>query len=342
MRKYPNILVDIIAKSGVNLNSISKMSGVSNTYLTKLSKGGINHPGKDKIASILLGLNYTITDINKVLAEYDYQQLNEHDIPQILINNRRRKIEGRMMPHYDRLYFELMLTVFEYIGGTKVLLKDRPSGIYQPYELYMMKEFQHEVDDDASKFLKTLTGKVVEERLENFWKNCEKGDKVITYMCRDCLDDSLVRALKHYVVNGNERTTRLLAGYYANALSSALKFPEQHKLLVVDRCPKFRFLIQNADSDHPKINFTGENPHASKNPYDQSGLEGFSTDSKSMILLFENEIRLCEESTDMNDPMNTPEGFRDYVRSRFAEFGAGDILDSCMDELMSDPGVKLL
>jgi transcriptional regulator with XRE-family HTH domain len=109
MRKYTETLSGIIESSGLNLNQISKVSGISNAYLTKLIKGNINKPGKDKIASILLALNYSMTDINGVLAEYDYMPLNRHDIPDILDNNRRRKFEGRILPQFDNIYFELLM-----------------------------------------------------------------------------------------------------------------------------------------------------------------------------------------------------------------------------------------
>jgi transcriptional regulator with XRE-family HTH domain len=61
MRKYTETLPGIIESSGLNLNQISKVSGISNAYLTKLVKGHINKPGKDKIASILLALNHSVT-----------------------------------------------------------------------------------------------------------------------------------------------------------------------------------------------------------------------------------------------------------------------------------------
>lgn len=94
MRKFPDTLVRIIKDSEMNVNQISKISGISNTYLTKLIRKQINHPGKDKITCVLLALNYKISEINSILSEYDYMPLNIHDIPGILKNNLRRKFEG--------------------------------------------------------------------------------------------------------------------------------------------------------------------------------------------------------------------------------------------------------
>ena len=69
MRQFPSTLQNIIKESGLNLNNISQASGVSNAYLAKLSRNEINRPGKDKITSILLSLNHTISEINRVLTE---------------------------------------------------------------------------------------------------------------------------------------------------------------------------------------------------------------------------------------------------------------------------------
>jgi len=55
MRKFSDTLAEIIEASKMNVNQISKISGFSNTYLTKLIRKKINHPGKDKIA---IGKNY--------------------------------------------------------------------------------------------------------------------------------------------------------------------------------------------------------------------------------------------------------------------------------------------
>ena len=341
MRKYPDTINDIIAKSGLNLNNISKLSGVSNTYLTKLNKKMINHPGKDKIASILLALNYRIADINSVLAEYDYQPLNKLDIPAILNNNRKRKIEGPLMPHYDRLYFELMLVVFEQIGGTKIVIKDLPSGIYQPYSLYMLKEFQLELDGEAERFLYELTGHVVRDRLRLFEENCMKGHRITTYMCRECLAETLDRVLNKCIEEKDKGRLQLFAQYMANAASCAIKFPEQHKLLITDRCSVFEFLVQDADGRKPALNFTGSTRHTFNNPYDQHNLEGFSTSAPAMFNLFKLEIEMCEKALGPNESRNAPEAFRDFVAAKFAKWKVSHVFDEAMSGLMDTPGFKL-
>ncbi|WP_415715060.1 hypothetical protein [Maridesulfovibrio sp.] len=341
MRKYPDTLTDIIADSGMNLNNISNLSGVSNTYLTKLSKNMINHPGKDKIASILLALNQRITDINAVLAEYDYQPLNKHDIPAILNNNRKRKIEGPLMPHYDRLYFELMLVVLEQMGGAKIVVKDRPSGIYQPYRLYMLKEFQLELDGEAERFLYELTGNVVRERLRLFEENCRNGQTITTYMCRECLNEALDKIITQSIADNDMGKLQYYAQYMANAASCAIKFPEQHSLLITDRCSIFEFLIQDAYGKKPALNFTGNTRHTFNNPYDQHNLEGFSTSAPALLKLFNTEVEMCKKAVTPENSPARPEAFSNYVSEKFSRWKVGHIFEEAMDELMSTPDFKL-
>lgn len=341
MRKYPDTLLNIIAQSELNINNISNLSGISNAYLTKLSKGRINHPGKDKIASILLALNYTIAEINEILAQYDYQQLNRHDIPDILINNQRRKITGRLLPSYERLHFEMVLAVFERIGGTKILVKNRPSGIYQPHPLYMANEFQREVRDEVTQFQYDLTSRMVEERLKLFRRNCRAGNRVINYICGHCFDENLDGHLQRYAATGDEYMADLFAKYYANAISSAIKFPHQHKIHIIERCTSFEFLIQNAEGKNPTINFTSNAPHARTNPYEQHNLRGFSTDSASILHLFNLEVDMCKAAINPKDSRNTPEGLREYVARKFGQWKRRHLFEEAMDELMATPGVKL-
>lgn len=338
MRQYPETLVQIIAESGYNQNQISMISGISNAYLTKLLKGNINRPGKDKIASILLALHHSIANINYILSEYDYMPLNRHDIPDILNNNRRRKFEGRILPQFDHLYFELLMAALENLGGTKILIKNRPSGIFIPIDLYMMKEFPTEADSEAESFNRAFTHDVVAERKALFLENCRKGYRYETYICRDCLEDSLRRNLGPEAAGKDPRTLRLLARYYANAAAAYMKFPEQHLHQVVKRCAIFHFQIQDAGGPAPKVSYTGRRTHDLGADCDQLTLESFLTDDRAIVALFMNEVQRCRAAQDTTDERHTPEGFHAYLRAIFFAHGQGEAFDSACAELMAQPG----
>ena len=340
MRKFSETLSTIIDASGLNLNRISKVSGISNAYLTKLIKGQINKPGKDKIASILLALNYSLTDINAILAEYDYMPLNRYDIPDILDNNRRRKFEGRILPQFDNLYFELLMAALENIGGTKILVKHRPSGIFLPTDLYMMKEFPTETDRETDKFFKTFTREVVSERKALFLANCDRGYRYETYMCRECLDDSLQRNIGPGAQQFNPHKVDLYVQFYANAVAATLKAPKQHLHYIVNRCPYFQFQIQDADGSAPKVSYTALRRHDYEKACDQFTLESFLSDDAAIVALFKNEVAHCQTAVDADAGGHTPEGFHAFIRARFDAVGLADELDAALATLMASPAPR--
>lgn len=339
MRRFPDTLINIIENSDQNINQISKISGISNTYLTKLLKHKINHPGKDKIASVLLALNFTITDINDVLADYDYQPLNHHDIPQILKNNRNRRFEGRIVPHYDYIYFELVMAALEALGGTKIIIKERPSGIFIPMDLYMMKEFPIESDDQAARFFVTFAHDVVAERKKLFLENCRKGHRYETYICQGCLEESLKNNIGNDAQKSDPLKADLFVRYFANAVSAFLKFPDQHLHRVVKRCTYFQFQIQDAQGKNPKVSFTSDRRHFFHNEWEQLSLEGFLSNAPGITDLFFHEVKKCRMAATQTEEINTPEGFRNYIRSLFAAHGMGEFFDQVLAQLMKKPSL---
>ena len=341
MRNFPDTLIKIIEKSDLNVNQISQISGISNTYLTKLLKARINHPGKDKIASVLLALNYRITDINLILAEYDYMPLNHHDIPEILKNNRKRRFEGRIVPHFDYIYFELIMAALEAIGGTKIIVKNRPSGIFLPMELYMMKEFPVEPDGQAARFFMTFTRNIVTERKDLFLENCTKGFRYETYMCKSCLEESLEKNIGPSAVKTSPVKVELFTKYFANAVSASLKFPDQHYHRVVRQCASFQFQIQDAHGENPKVSFTSDRKHNYNNNWEQLNMEGFFSNAPGITDLFFNEVEKCRNAVDENGDINTAEGFHVYIRSLFDTHSLGRQFDQALAELMEYQGLKL-
>ncbi len=340
MRKFPETIIDIIEASGLNLNQISKISGISNTYLTKLVKKKINLPGKDKITSILLALNHTITDINHILADYDYRPLNRHDIPEILKINRRRKFEGRILPQYDNIYFELQLAAMEKIGGTKIVVKNRPSGIFIPMELYLMKEFPTESDSEAEQFFKEFTHDVVLERKSLFAENCRKGTRYETYICKKCFEESLIKNIGPVAQAENPKRVELFTRYIANAVSATLKKPEQHIHQIIKRCAYFEVQIQDADGKTPKINFTAMRKHFFNEEWDQLNLQSFLSDAPGITDVFFNEVERSRSAADQEDAIHTPDGFHAYIRERFGDHGLESVFDTALAGLMDSRELK--
>lgn len=339
MRRFPGKLPELIENSGLNLNTISKASGISNTYLAKLVRGGINRPGKDKIASVMLALNLTISDTNDMLAEYDYQPLHTRDIPDLLENNRRRRIEGGNLLQYDHIYLEMFLVALERVGGTKILVKDRPSGVFMPDELYLMKEFPFESDDEAASFRYDLTAALLKERIIAFKANIEAGHRVETFICRSCLDDYLETHLSEKAQKEHPRRTTLVIRYFANALYLSHWRPELHAMHIMDRCPHFQFQMQDADGDSPKVSYPGRKMHVFNNEHDNQSLEGFTTDLPQIVYHFRQEIDRCRAAVDPAISADQPRGVTDYFLSRFHDYGVGEKLEESLSDLLANPNL---
>jgi transcriptional regulator with XRE-family HTH domain len=340
MRNFPDTLIQIIEQSDLNINRISQVSGISNTYLIKLLKGRINRPGKDKIASVLLALNYRISQINPILAEYDYMPLNAHDIPDILKNNRKRKFEGRIVPQFDYIYFELAMAALEAMGGSKIMVKNRPSGIFIPMDLYMMKEFPTEANDEAARFFMRFTHDIVMERKALFMENCARGFRYETYICKDCLGETLEKNIGPDAVNTSPVKRDLYIRYFANAVSASLKFPDQQFHQVINRCARFEFIIQDAHGKNPKVSFTSDRKHSYSRDWDQLNMEGFLSNAPEITDLFFNEIEKCRNAVDETDSLHTPEGFHAHIRALFDTHGQGRQFDRALAELMEYQGLK--
>ncbi len=343
MRTYPDTLVKLIKDSGLNINQISKMSGISNTYLTKLMRRRINHPGKDKIASILLALNHTIAFINQTLADFDYRPLNKHDIPQILEINRRRRFEGRVLPHYDSIYFELVLAALEDLGGAKIVIWDRPSAIFLPMDLYMEREFPAplETGDEAANFHRTFTREIVTQRKALFLTNCHRGLRYETYICLDCLDMSLEKNIGAKAQDTDPERVNQVARFYANVAAATLKFPDQHIYGLMERCPYFRFQIQDADGANPKVSFTSIRKHAGSPNLDAPHVQGFFSNAPGITELFLAEVDHCRAAARALGELNTARGFTDHIAQKFGHHGVGPLFAEALERLMAQPEMVL-
>lgn len=334
MRQFKQLLQNIIQESGLNLNNISQASGISNAYLAKLSRGKINRPGKDKIASILLVLNYSIADINKVLSAYDYQPLHEDDIPAILKNNRARKIIGGNLPQYDHIHLDLLVVALERIGGNKVMVKNRPSGVFMPHELYLMKEYPHETNDGAALFRYNLTREILVERSEIFMANIRAGFTSDTYICRECLEDYLEHHIGPKAQAEMPKRTELVVRYFANALSLSMKRPKEHRIYIMERCPYFHFMIQDADGPTPKVSYPGRKLHVYDNEYDRRSLEGFTTDLPHILGHFRSEVERCHGAVPAAMRANLPDSFGAALCALFKAHNMEEKLKSYLAELM--------
>jgi hypothetical protein len=333
MRRFPNILKDVIMNSEYNLNTISKISGITHTYLTKLINGKTNYPGKDKIATILISLNYGIEEINTILEEYDYRPLNKLDIPAILKNNLKRKIEGSILPYYDQLHYDLLLSALERIGGTKILIMDQPSTVFMPVELDYCTLYSCDKNILKNDFHLEFTHTILKERKGFLLKNIKAGYHFETYLCKKCFNDFLDYILdpdESFSLNYDRRSKHMIR-YFTNVLTAIKKNPSQHQMKIVDRCFYFDCQIQDAVGKHPKISFRGKKPHQYENRFESAKIGGFTSDSPVVIQRFINEVEECRKATDKEIDVNYPDNLIEYCFQLFENKNLGNDLKKSFD-----------
>lgn len=147
------------------------------------------------------------------------------------------------------------------------------------------------------------------------------GFRFETYICKKCLTDYLHKQLA--VVSHTPETKqheRLIVRYFANALGAVINNPTQHIMKIVERCAYFHMQIQDADGETPKINFPGRKPHVYDNDYEQKNLEGFTTDSPHLSVIFQNEIDLCKKSVNKFIDSDYPHNLTDYILGLFETY----------------------
>jgi len=227
----------------------------------------------------------------------------------------------------------LQLVALERIGGTRVQVKNRPSGIFLPHKLYLLKEYPYEKDTDAAQFRYRLTASLLKERMQNFLEGLRKGYRLETYICKACFTDYLDRHIDQQAMNEDPDRTELVVHYIANALSLALKRPELHRMYIMERCPYFHFMMQDADSEEPKVSYPGRKMHVYNNQYDKRMLEGFTTDLPPVVQHFRHEIDMCRGAVDQQLVDDYPNRLVEYVCTQFDDYQMGDRLRKSLDHL---------
>ena len=339
-RLFNNKIAEIIGRDAANLNAVSRSSGISHTYLTKLTQGQINRPGKDKIASVLLGLNYPIASINTILAEYDYLPLNPPDIPAILANNTKRKIDGTTLPLYELIYVRLMLARMEQIPGTKILTRHSPSAVFMPAELYHGQDAYSESDNAARPFYEAFSQALFVQRKDNFlrWEK-QRTNRFETYMCRSCLEAYLDKQLAHSTDPVDTHRQEQVVRYFANAIRFIIQHPEQHLTYVCDHCSFFIYQIQDADHKNSKVLYLGKAMHKTGRGPGRMSLQGFVSGNPHKVALFMRETRLCRRSIVAGINADYPKGLLDYLFGLFEARGLGRALQDAVDGLLASGGM---
>jgi hypothetical protein len=215
----------------------------------------------------------------------------------------------------------------ERMGGAKILVKDTPSVLFMPEELYLGGRPSNGQDSDhAKRFYHAFTQALFRERKEIFRRSCEDGERFETYICKNCLEDHIKKTM------ASEQTHRrdLVVRFFAHVASTVRSRPDQHRTWIMRRCPWFDYMIQGDDREDPKVFFFGKKNHDYKTTGEQNNLQGFTSDSAAMIDLFRKETSLCRKAVDPILAEDYPDRLIDYFASLFHPYNLHDRFEALL------------
>ena len=109
-------LLQLMEESGLNRNQISKISGISNTFLAKIErteKGGRRTDIRRKtLINIAVSLNLNLEEIDSLLIEYGHAEVSPSDTPYFLAASENQAVTG-ILPLFSSLALEWFLIGME-------------------------------------------------------------------------------------------------------------------------------------------------------------------------------------------------------------------------------------
>ena len=197
-----------------------------------------------------------------------------------------------------------------------------------PDELYLGRKTDTNENDLPDKsFYNAFTSALFKERKAIFQTSCDAGARFETYICRHCLEEYVKKVMD--ANQGNQ--PELVLRFFANAAAAIRANPDQHRTWIMERCPWFDYMIQGDEHDDPKVFFFGKKSHDYGSANEQVNLQGFSSDSPSMIDLFRKETRLCRSAIDPQLKKNYPDSLIRYFLQLFRSYGYAEAFTAYMD-----------
>lgn len=298
--------------NGITLNELAKISGISNTYFNYLKAGKIKKPGRDKIISIAIGLNYSLEEIDKLLRHNDYKEVSDRDFDIFLASAKNRDITG-FQPLYENINYPMFLLALDNLPGNKFVVNKKPSGTLESPE-YIAYRDKLRSRGNTNPIYGGLKRAIHLERKRLLDKLLEKNE-VHYLVCNECLKSYLGRSKnsieeKQFIKEHLEELIKYLdhPNYYFN---------------IIEQCPRLRFIMKilpnsNIRDGKNKLIYTGYGEHRhitekrdEKNLRDR--LFGMATDSSKFLEHFRNEYQELEKNFIKHDYSN-PKKMQNYIK----------------------------
>lgn len=231
-----------LVRCGITQNELSKITGVSNTYINYLRNEKILTPGREKIIAIGAGLNYSLDEINSILRNYRFQEIYEHDFEIFFNIARSRKITG-FQPFYEDINYGLLLYTLDSIPGDKYLVNKKPSATLEPAEYLFFRdklrarEKINPVHSELKRLLQLERKKLLLELLKKY--------KVTYIVCRHCFEEYASRIEQ-------EEPESTFVVEHLKELIKIIEHPN-YRFYLIEQCPRLRFTLKYCRDAEPSL-----------------------------------------------------------------------------------------
>jgi len=276
----------LMRNSPIARNQIAAISGLSNPYIKGLELGNISNVGREKLISLGIALDLSLSEIDKMLTIFDRTHLSRDDILTFIETSKRCRISAALHPVHDSYTFDLMLLSAEQKPGSHVIVSSRPASCLREvgHRRYAEKKLV-----EAHPIYGFLVAAINKERKSRLMINLN-DHRVANYVCEHCLrdyirlcDDPIER---HWRIEHIKNTINIINSF------------ENFDFFLTEECPSFIFVLRTPDdieNESEKLIITVLPPH--RMSVRASGLlAGFATDSQAVILNFKKELKFLEKS----------------------------------------------
>ena len=256
-------LLQLMEKSGLNRNQISKISGISNTFLTKVErteKGGerINIRRKTLI-NIAVSLNLSLEEINSLLIEYGHAEVSTSDTPYFLAASENQTVTG-ILPLFSSLALEWFLIGMEKKlssteGASLIWVLDQPSHAFKSPDHASFVSDLHMNEKKVLPVHKDLVESACIHRRKLITEALERGNRISTYICSGCFE-RYMRGWEKYRGSDIEGKYQGFLREHMQALIKYIEtYPDRYQIKLLKKCPRIRYelLYLPVRSDQGKV-----------------------------------------------------------------------------------------
>jgi transcriptional regulator with XRE-family HTH domain len=274
----------LIKNAHLSTNEVSQLSGLTNSYLAKLTKDQIVSVKRDKLIFLSFALDLPLDEINELLNIYGYLEVSNQpdDVSLFLKAAERRKIVG-MQPLFYNINFTLLLLKLYIMPGDLVVVNNRLlTSILQKVGAPFTEIYGISANDIYKEIEYACTSK------RNYYLNILLKNNKLTYlMCQQCFDDYINDACIE--LEAEKKDFRV---EHLKALISYIE-NQNYQFKLIDACPKFRFALKYipkgkkyATHGQNKTFFVGHIKHQPK-PTKKSDTQAKKSDTQA---IYEKEI----------------------------------------------------